>query len=230
MARTDTEIYEELAALAHPLFVETAPGRAILKALAKLLSVAELAWDGTGGWFDQLFRQKAEGEWLDLHGEQVGVERRGGEADALYRERAYQRPTELTVAEVERLTSEWLAMQGEGYAAVVTDPYDHVLDDGFFLDTETALLTEAIGAHDRPRYLGWIYLPIPEVTQPLEGAVLDEGFALGDEGFLGEDIQSIERPHIRGLLGEIESRQSTGIGYGITIHDMWQDAYSVLFE
>jgi|GEM_PF-3694965 len=225
MARTSDQIYAELEANAHPLFTETAPGRAVLKALAYVLASAEGAWDEVGGWFEQLFRQKAEGDWLDLHAEMNGVERRPGEDDDTLRARAIQKPTELTVAEVARLTSEWLAMQGDGYSATITEPYQEVLDEGFFLDSEHALLTPTIGESGRPRYLAWVHLPKPEVNQPVDGFFLDEAAFLDEAGVLGEDIHSMERPYLRGLLKELEERRTYGVGYGITIDDYWQDAY-----
>lgn len=230
MARTSSQIYAELDAIAHPLFTETAPGRAILSALSALLAQTESAWDTASGWLDQLFRQRAEGEWLDLHGEMNGTSRRGGEDDEAYRTRAYQRPTELTVGEAARLTDEWLSMQGDGYIAIATDPYEAVLDEGFFLDTEHALLALAHGEPERPRYLAWVHLPKPEVVQPLEGFFLDESAILDDEGALGEDIHSLERPWLRGLLGELEARRTMGIGYGFTLADYWQDAYAPLLS
>lgn len=230
MARTIAQIKDELDRIFPPEWSDNDIGNAILYAIATALASRESEYDGADGWFEQLFRQTADGIYLDAHGADVDVDRLSGELDDTYRERAVLGPKILT--EGNAVDSFNLFLPASGYSVFVTEPYYTFLDDptdGFYLNDPTSLLVEWEG-EDEPRFLFWIFIPLPEVVYVYD-SFLDLDAYLDVDAYLDEAIDDLNRRHIRQILAYADQFRAYGIAFGVTVADFPQlPYYLALYE
>jgi len=217
MARSENQIYEELADLFPDIWTENAVGRALVRGVAAVFAARELAGDAAGGWLDMMFRGSATGAYLDAHAEQAGVERGPGESDASLQARAYLGPKILTPA---KAAEELAALLPEGYRIFLVEPYSKTLNNNFFLGHHSSILTDR---DESPKFLSWAFFPIPEL-------VLCRKFFLGhdsylDHGHLDESIHDRDRDFVRKAKVIFGAMRGYGIAWGATIDDYPQVAY-----
>jgi len=236
MARTLSQVFDELVRLFPPEWSDNVQGIAILTGIATVLRGREVSFDEAGGWNDQLYIATAEGIYLEEHGTQTGVAKLPGELDDDYRLRIRFKPKILTGGNPIQgdgggnVLDELNIYLPDGYTVVAEEPYLNVLDDGFFLTDTAAILTDPRVEDPEPKFLGWITIPIPEVVYVLETFLAIDAF-LDVDAYLDETIDDVNRRHIRQILAAIETQRGYGIAIGVSVADIPQLAYlDALFE
>lgn len=220
MSRTATQIKEELDKIFPREWSDNAIGNAIVFGIATVLAARESAFDAIGGWLQQMFVSSASGFWLDEHGKDYGETRNAGASDSEYRSRIGWRPKILTAGSaVEELS----ITMPEGYEVIIEEPFYNTLDDGFFLGDTSSILTNAREENPDPNFLFWVFVPIPEVM-PVLDFFLGSSY-LGNETYLDETSEDLNRAHIRAIINDAESRRCYGIAWGLTVADIAQPAH-----
>jgi len=236
MARTLSQVFDELVRIFPPEWSDNVRGVAILTGIATVLRGREVKVDAASGWNDQVYIATSEGIYLDEHGAQTGVSRLPGEADSVYAPRIRFKPRILTGGNPivgdggGDVLGELSLYLPNGYTVVAEEPYLNVLDDGFFLADTAAILTNPRVENPEPKFLGWITIPIPEVVYVLESFLAIDAF-LGVDAFLDETIDDLNRRHIRQILAAIEAQRGYGVAIGVSVADVPQLVYfDALFE
>jgi hypothetical protein len=212
MARTIEQIKAELDKVFPREWSDNVIGNAITTGIATVLQGREVAFDGAGGWLEQMFVGSALDFWLDEHGRDYGVDRAPGEVDADYRLRLGWTPRILTEGNALSALS---APLPDGSTLIVELPYKNALDSNFFLGDTSSILTDAREIPG-PKFLFWIFInPAPEVVYLLD-SFLDVDSFLGIDSYLDETKFDLNRQHIREVSKIAEGRSGYGIAWGAT--------------
>ena len=175
MARTVDAIYARLFDGSPTWLRNWSIGQTLLRGLATLLRTGETTWE----LFEQVLRTDTaltadEGDWIDAHGEDAGVERWPGEPDAAYQLRAWLDPRGPTPERMKRRAVEELRhLALDGYVIGYGEPTHTVCDVDLFADDPTAVL---FAEGEAPFNAQVLVLPEAEIV-PSPGFFADLDFA-----------------------------------------------------
>lgn len=225
MARSQSEIEEEIENLAPAWLTRGTVGSVLISAIAAVFAYAESIWDD---WRPQVFRRRADEPYLTDLGEDRGIERFPWETDEEYRARATIGPESPTPARLKEALEALIPW--EGYEVEVRElTMTPVLpqgtshpDAGSYTDCGKGL----VGAGDIPRIF-LVTLPWPEVEQPDPGAwvlprdtdATDQSSYVGWDTFTGATATSLRRRFLVRAERYLERIHPHGCAWGVVTRD-----------